>query len=304
MKNPAGPKAYTMPLFHFKHQREEDLLSLRFDPAEDLEQRSRRGDIRAGFLLAHLLSTGQGVVADPAHAQRTYQRLRRQLFFRPYRHDAETAFDKARLHHFGWGGRANPKKALRYFRACRRLFRQDADQGDRYATHRLAALYFHGLGGDKDGLAAMHYLRLAAESGLVHAELDMTELLWHGLGGWMDKTEAARFLEKAANNNRMPRFRALMAEAQYRMGLMALEGLGTTVSLKSGYVWLAIAARYGHEAANERRKALDQRLSLSQQLEFQRAAADWIPRYSPDEGEPPPGPYAAPPTGLYAEAPI
>lgn len=318
MKQTAGPTAYSLPLIHFKHQREESLLSLRFDPAEDLMHRLKGGDIRAGFLLAYRLSTGQGMVADPARAAQVYRRIHRKLFFRPYKHDMETAFDKARLHHFGWGVTQNPRRAFRYFRACRRLFRDAADQGDSHSAYCLAALFFHGWGGDKDALAAVYYLRMAAESGLIHAQMDMADILWKGLGVWPDKPEAARFLDMAANNHRQARLAPLMAEAQYRMGLLRLDGLGTTVSLKDGYVWLAVAARYGHEAANEQRKAMDQKFSLSQQIEFQKIAELWRPRYGPESdrspdrspdqppGTPrsaPPG-YAATPAALHPYDPV
>ncbi len=121
-----------------------------------------------------------------------------------------------------------------------RYYRCRASQDDEEAMYRLGLAYEQGLGGDVDLDKAAHWYEKAARP--------KTGMEYNYLYN--------RPVQKRPSSEGHP-------EAQYRLGLMYLEGRGRKQDDGFGHLWFSRAAKQGHEEA----RAIYDKLTLKLESE-------------------------------------
>jgi TPR repeat protein len=266
---------YRLPLISFGAHREQLLVSVRYSPREELRARLYTAkDWKAGMLLGHLLRTGVDGPRDPAMAQKIYREAMRHLRWETYHSDVGAALMKGLVYLNGWGRDKDIDRAMQCFQAARSLLLRDAQSGDARAAHDVAALFLHGLGGQKDPYQAQAYFRLAADAGYVPAQMELAGLLLASPEPVRDPPGAAHYYDRAAHAQESD-FRHMVRAAQYHLGGLYYAGVGRVVDYETAYVWFAIAAAAGHEDADRRRRALESFLTTAQVLNAQKRAREW-----------------------------
>jgi len=114
---------------------------------------------------------------------------------------------EASAHFKGTGRPVDLKKAFD-------LVKNGAEEGDLECAARLGYLYMTGQGTAKDDVAALRWLRIAADGGLAKAQFNLAALLQNGQAGSSSPSEARHWFEKAAEQN-IDRAQVLVGEASY-----------------------------------------------------------------------------------------
>lgn len=134
--------------------------------------------------------------------------------------------------------------------AAERLLRAAADKGSAKAAYRMGTINEKGYGRPKDAAAARDWYRKAAQAGNVAAMHNLAVLL--ASGDAPDYAGAAEWFRKAAEHG--------LRDSQYNVAVLSARGLGGPVDIKSAYVWFALAAGAGDQAAAPRRDEAARRL--------------------------------------------
>lgn len=191
-----------------------------------------------------------------------------------------------------------------------------ADQGHLVAQIRLAQAYSEGSFVARDHSVALKWLLKAAKQGDVDSQLNLARKyeLGDGIGAnsaqaFLWYSQAAKKRENEGSSERLGRLQGTtnlgrlyamgrpglgpdypsaarmfqiaadrgLLEAQFRLGLMVLEGKGVPQDLALAYRWLNLAARTGVPSYVRKRDAAARRLTASQLAEAQRMASEWRP---------------------------
>ena len=123
-----------------------------------------------------------------------------------------------------------------------RLLAAAARAGEPHAMYRLGEVYRSGAGGRADFVRAETWLRRAAAKGVTKANVSLARLLLELPE--VDRYSAATVCRAAAD--------AGDAEAQYLMGVFALEGIGLQANAREALGWFQLAADQYVVAAFER----------------------------------------------------
>jgi TPR repeat protein len=144
-----------------------------------------------------------------------------------------------------------------------------ARDGDPEAQYRLGQAYRNGWGRDKDPVAAMAWLREAADRGLAEAQCALASMYETGEGIPPDLRKARQWYEKAA----------LQGFADAQVGLAALITRHDQTALGEAYMWMEIAAAGGDPDAQRNLGALAQLLSESELAQARELARRFVPEH-------------------------
>lgn len=126
---------------------------------------------------------------------------------------------------------------------ARRLLEIAAASGRPEAVNMLANMVGNGIGGPADPRRAHDLLHRAAELGSIGANATLADYYGLGLNGFPREPERGlRYAIAAAQATGHPR---AVAWAQWRLGRMYLNGVGTPVDLTRAYEWMSRAADGG-----------------------------------------------------------
>lgn len=125
-----------------------------------------------------------------------------------------------------------------------------------------------------DMARALRILEPRAESGDVSAQTMVARIYEMDRGGVpKDEVKAAEWNERAAQQG--------ATDAQLRLAEQLNEGAGVPRDALQAYVWAARAAEGGMPGAEQRRRALGERLSQAQRARGDQMAAAWRPTAEP-----------------------
>lgn len=142
-----------------------------------------------------------------------------------------------------------------------------AEQGFVPAQLQLGAVYFNGLGVEKDYGQALFWFTKAAERGDAEAQTNLGYLYDKAFGVGQDYKKAVAWYRKAAAQGH--------ASAQFDLGMMYYEGLGVAQDYIEAHKWLNIAAGNGHPDAAASREHTEKRMTDAQIAEAQKRASEW-----------------------------
>ncbi len=131
-----------------------------------------------------------------------------------------------------------------------RLLRAAAEKGSAKAAYRLGTIYEKGYGRAKDVAVARDWYLKAAQGGNVAGMHNLAVLLASGEAP--DYAGATEWFRKAAEHG--------LRDSQYNAAVLSARGLGGPADLKAAYVWFALAAAAGDQAAAQRRDEAARRL--------------------------------------------
>ena len=120
--------------------------------------------------------------------------------------------------------------------------------------HYLGNLYLNGKFGKIDFINAMNYFKLAAESGINDAQVQIGDLYFRGFDVPMNEnfTEAFKWYYLAASTGKsypVTKYNQLSSHAQNTLGCMYFEGLGVSQDYLKAINWFLKSASQGNEAA-------------------------------------------------------
>lgn len=154
----------------------------------------------------------------------------------------------------------NHREALKWFGSA-------AEQGLAQAQLKLGAMFFNGLGVDKDYGQALFWFTKAAERGDPEAQTNLGYMYDKAFGVQQDFKQAIAWYRKAAEQG--------YANAQFDLGMMYYEGLGVIQDYVEAHKWLNIAASNGHPEAASSREHGEKRMTNAQIAEAQKRASEW-----------------------------
>jgi TPR repeat protein len=126
---------------------------------------------------------------------------------------------------------------------ARRLFEMAAAAGRPEAINALSSMVGNGIGGPVDLERARALVVQAADAGSLGAHLSLSDAYIQGAGGFpRDPARGYRHAVLAAESNLNMRSAAW---AQWRVGMMNLNGVGVPADASAAYAWVARAADNG-----------------------------------------------------------
>jgi len=129
-----------------------------------------------------------------------------------------------------------------------------ADAGDADAQYRIAQLYQHGCGLDKNSAEHRRWLRQAAWRGHVQAQSSLGTFYFTAPKPYKNPRAALKWTHKAAEKG--------YAAAQFNLGWMYEIGRGLSHSQAKAETWYRRAADQGHELAQRRVEMLEEERSV------------------------------------------
>ena len=116
-----------------------------------------------------------------------------------------------------------------------------AEQGLPHAQHHLGVMYAYGRGVTQDDAAAVRWYRLAAEQGYAPAQTSLGYMYQHGRGVTQDDAAAVRWYWLAAEQGD--------ADGQNNLGALSALGKGVRRDVAVAFSWFSVAALQGHADA-------------------------------------------------------
>ena len=192
------------------------------------------GNPVAAHDLGALLLKGMGCQADEDEAQRWFQKALSgfQKAASTEKKPAYFQYRVGKMHAMGYGVEQDCLEAARWY--------ERAVQHNNYpfAAYALGCLYLRGQGVEKDESRALELFLTAAEHEKqpnAYAMYELGKMYRRGVGTEIDETKAEHW-EKLAYNAFVSIEKARPDDKlQYRLGYMALHGIGTDPSLETAY---------------------------------------------------------------------
>lgn len=192
------------------------------------------GNPLAAHDLGALLLKGMGCEADEDEAQRWFQKALSgfQKAASTEKKPAYFQYRVGKMHAMGYGVEQDCLEAARWY--------ERAVQHNNYpfAAYALGCLYLRGQGVEKDESRALELFLTAAEHEKqpnAYAMYELGKMYRRGVGTEIDETKAEHW-EKLAYNAFVSIEKARPDDKlQYRLGYMALHGIGTDPSLETAY---------------------------------------------------------------------
>lgn len=128
------------------------------------------------------------------------------------------------------------------------LLTQEAKKGDPFAQHELGLRYLLGRGFAPDTVAAVQWIKKAANQKLAAAQFNYAIMLINGLGTNWNPFEAFERFKYAAESK--------MPEAQYMYGSLLTDNLIVNKDMTEAYKWIKKASDAGYEPAAEALKSM------------------------------------------------
>ena len=185
---------------------------------------------------------------------------------------APAAYEVSQAYTEGWGTTKDLDAGATWTNAA-------ADMGEPRAHFVVGAAYYGGIGVDQDYQRAVQFLEQAAAQNHAEAEYLLGDAYTNGRGVPQDHAWAARWFGKAAYQG--------LREAQYALGLARVSGLGLPPDAAAGYGWLILAARGGHDKADEMGRVVAANLTPDAVKSAEAWAASFVPRAPQDFADTP-----------------
>lgn len=139
------------------------------------------------------------------------------------------------------GGRLMETQDPARLAEARIWFRKASDAGDAEGMNNYATMLLMGLGGPADESAGRQLRDRAAARGSVAANLSIAERYLRGGEGYpLDRARALQLVRTAAEAPS-----AMAGYAQWRLGMMYLQGVGTSADPAEAYRWVVRASDGG-----------------------------------------------------------
>jgi len=157
----------------------------------------------------------------------------------------------------------------RDFEQSAKWFLRAAEAGDAEAMTNLAALYFRGLGVERDAARGLDWFARAAAEGDPANQLRLGQLYLDGAGGAPEIGPGLRWIRRAANQG--------YVEAQIRLGSIHAEGGVVEKDLVRAYMWFHLASMMGNEQAGKVLTGLAREMTAAEIAAAKRLADAWQP---------------------------
>jgi TPR repeat protein len=167
----------------------------------------------------------------------------------------------------GLGAEANLTVALTWFTMA-------ADNGSPDAQFNAAVMYATGRGADRDLIKARDYFTMAAELGMRDAQTQLGMLYASD-----NETELPRNYEQAQFWFNRSAHRG-DSTAQFFLGRIYSEGLGTERNLPMAHMWYEISYRFGYEPAVRSMNRLRGEMNPEQLSQSQLMGLRWMTQYA------------------------
>jgi len=157
----------------------------------------------------------------------------------------------------------------RDFEQSAKWFTKAAEAGDAEGMTNLAALYFRGLGVERNAVRALDWFAKAASQGDPAHQLQLGGLYLDGAAGEPDVENGLRWIGRAANQG--------FSDAQLRLGSIHAEGGAVPKDPVRAYMWFYRASMMGTEQAGDRLTLLEAEMTTEQISDAKRLADAWWP---------------------------
>ncbi len=219
--------------------------------AAEYKRLAEQGDGEAQASLAEMYFTGRGIDQDQEAGIEWFRRA------------ADGGHVASQVHLGMISGQAQQ------FELSAKWFRKAAEAGDAAGMTNLAALYFRGLGVERNAAQALDWFAKAAAQGDPAHQLQLGGLYLDGASGQPDVENGLRWIGRAADQG--------YSEAQIRLGTIFAQGGAVPKDLVRAYMWLHRASMMGTEQAGDALSALAAEMTAEQIAEAKRLADAWRP---------------------------
>ena len=156
-----------------------------------------------------------------------------------------------------------------------RWLKRAAKSGIIPANLWIGSLYEKGLGVEKDLPLARTYYTVAAEKGNAKAMHNLAVLYAEGVDGRRDYKTAARWFQRAAERG--------IADSQYNFAILLMRGIGVDQNHQEAYKWFALAALQGDREAARQRDEIGTKLEAGVLAAAKAAVQKFTPQSQPNE---------------------
>ena len=219
--------------------------------AAEVKRLAEQGDAEAQASLARMYFTGRGIDRDQDAA------------IAWFRHAAESGHVASQVH------LGMISAQVGNFELAAKWLTMAAEAGDAAGMTNLAALYFRGLGVERDPARALDWFAKAAAQGDPANQLRLGGLYLDDAAGAPDIARGLRWIRRAADQG--------FVEAQNRLGSIHAEGVVVPKEPVRADMWFYRSSMMGTEQAGERLAALAGEMTPAQIAEARRLADAWRP---------------------------
>jgi TPR repeat protein len=217
----------------------------------EFERLAEKGDVEAQASLAELYFIGRGIAQDQEAAVRWFGRA------------ADGGHVASQVHLGMISAQAQD------FEQSAKWFQKAAEAGDSEGMSNLAALYFRGLGVERNAALALDWFAKAAALGDPADQLQVGLIYIEGLAGEPDVENGLLWIRRAANQG--------YSDAQLRLAAIYTDGAKVPKDAVRAYMWLHRASMMGIEQADGSLQMLAGEMTAEQIAEAKRLAAAWKP---------------------------
>ena len=200
------------------------------------EKASRKGDAYANYRLGKMYLNGEGVDVDLKKAEQYFKITHEKV--------ATASYDLARLyeiHSDVFGEREREIYAL-YKKALTELVEQENEMHDTFTEIRVANMYLKGQGTEPDIEKAVEWFNKAAGQDNPDALYQLGYIYSNENYLVYDREKAYDYYSRALESYIRAEKENLNATAEYRIGRMYINGMGTEINVPEGVSWLERAA--------------------------------------------------------------
>ena len=160
------------------------------------------------------------------------------LLLEANRGNGYACYDLGRMHLLGQGCDQDEEEAQRWFRDALEAFEtaEMAAEKKGYLRYRIGKCHVHGHGTEQNYEESARWFRQAVEDKIPFAACSLGGQYLRGQGVEQSDTEAYSLFYMAATHEKQPN-----AYAQYQLGKMYRDGIGTEVNLEESSLWYAKA---------------------------------------------------------------
>ena len=167
-----------------------------------------------------------------------FQKAMPLLLMEANRGNGYACYDLGRMHLLGQGCEENEEEAQRWFRDALEAFQtaEIAAEKKAYLRYRIGKCHAYGHGTEQNYEESARWFRQAVEDGNPFAAYSLGGQHLRGQGVEQSDAEAYSLFYLAATHEKQPN-----AYAQYQLGKMCRDGIGTEVNLEESSLWYAKA---------------------------------------------------------------
>ena len=204
----------------------------------DLENAPSPASSESGDWWSDSYKAGRKYLYGTKEEKPDFQKAMALLLPEANRGNGYACYDVGRMYHLGQGCEANEEEAQWWFRNALEAFQkaEQTEEKKEYLRYRIGKCYAYGHGTEQSYEEAARWFRLAESNPFAAYSLGGQYL--RGQGVKQSDMEAYRFFYRAATHHKQPN-----AYAQYQLGRMHRDGIGTVVDPVSSKQWYESAYR-------------------------------------------------------------